>query len=155
MTHQFPLRRVRALLALFIVGLFVSGLTIWPAAAELRFALSVVPEGGAVRAWLQRVYDAYTEVGRGSGLLLYGYDWLAFAHILFAGLFIGPWLDPLRNRWIIGFGIIACVLIFPLAFIAGPLRGIPLWWCFVDSSFGFFGGALLIPCYRAVCRAES
>lgn len=150
MKEELPLRRLRIRLALFIMALFVSGLTVWPVAAELRFARQLVPSDGAIGQWLAIVAKAYDTVDAGHGFLFYGYDWLAFAHLVLAALFIGPWRNPLRNRWVIEFGLGACVAIFPLAFIAGPLRGIPLWWCFVDSSFGVFGFALLWPCYRAV-----
>jgi hypothetical protein len=40
--------------------------------------------------------------------LFYGYDWLAFAHFVLAILFIGPLRDPVKNKWVIEFGIIAC-----------------------------------------------
>ncbi|GAB4094116.1 hypothetical protein [Flaviaesturariibacter terrae] len=155
MRQQFPLQRTRLLLALFIVSLFVSGLTVWPAAAELRFALGLVRPGSGVALWLERVRGAYERVGAEHGFLFYGYDWLAFAHIVLAGLFIGPWRDPVRNRWVIEFGLGACVAIFPLAFIGGALRGIPFWWQLVDCSFGVFGFAVLWPCYNAVRRFEN
>jgi hypothetical protein len=51
-----------------------------------------------------------------------GYDWLAFAHLVIAVAFAGPLKDPVRNKWVIQFGIIACCMIFPLAFIAGHIR---------------------------------
>ncbi len=38
--------------------------------------------------------------------------------------------------------MLCCLAILPLALIAGPLRGIPLWWQLIDISFGVFG---LIP----------
>ena len=136
------------------MGLFVSGLTVWPAEAELHFALQVLPAGGPVAAWLSRVLAAYEEVSARQGFLYYGYDWLAFAHLVLAALFIGPWRDPVRNRWVLEFGLGACLAIFPLAFIAGPLRGIPFWWQLVDCSFGVIGFAVLWPCYRAVRRFE-
>ena len=71
--------------------------------------------------------------------LAYGTDWLAFAHIILTILFIGPLKDPVKNIWVIEFGMIACVLIFPLAFICGSIRQIPLYWQFIDCSFGAFG----------------
>ncbi|RYY40196.1 MAG: hypothetical protein EOO08_07625 [Chitinophagaceae bacterium] len=154
MAQHFPIRRIRLLLAFFIFALFVSGLTVWPAAAELRFALQLVPAEGAAGQWLRTVLTAYEAVDRTHGFLYYGYDWLAFAHIVLAALFIGPWRDPVRNRWVLEFGIGACIAIFPLAFIAGAIRGIPLWWRFVDCSFGVVGLAVLWPCYAAVRRFE-
>jgi hypothetical protein len=51
--------------------------------------------------------------------LAYGTDWLAFAHLVLAVLFIGPYLDPIRNKWIITFGLVACAGVIPLALVAG------------------------------------
>jgi hypothetical protein len=150
MKQLFPLRRIRLLLAFFIVSLFLSGLTVIPATSELRLALAILPEQGLVSDWINTVLKAYTELQAHSGFLLYGYDWLAFAHFVLAGLFIGPWRDPVRNRWVLEFGLGACVLIPPFAFIAGALRGIPFWWQLIDSSFGLIGFAVLWPCYKAV-----
>jgi hypothetical protein len=155
MKEDDRLRTVRRLLALFIVALLVSGLTVWPAVAELRFALGITGTDGTVGIFLQRVLQAYQKVEQESSFLLYGYDWLAFAHVVLAGLFIGPWLDPVRNRWVILFGLGACVAIFPLAFICGAMRGIPVWWRFVDCSFGIFGAAVLWPCHRITRAIES
>jgi hypothetical protein len=59
---------------------------------------------------------------------MYGTDWLAFAHLVIAVAFWGPLRDPVRNIWVIEWGMIACVGIVPLALFAGPVRDIPLWW---------------------------
>jgi hypothetical protein len=50
--------------------------------------------------------------------------------------------DPVRNLWVVEFGIIACALVIPLALVCGPIRGIPFWWQMIDCSFGVCG---LIP----------
>lgn len=71
--------------------------------------------------------------------MAYGTDWLAFAHLVIAVAFIGPYRDPVRNSWVVTFGIIACIGIIPLALIAGAVRGIPLYWRLIDCSFGVFG----------------
>ena len=68
-----------------------------------------------------------------------GFDWLAFAHVVIAILFIGVLRDPVRNIWVVEFGMIACILILPFAFVMGHERGIPLWWQLIDCSFGVFG----------------
>ena len=34
-------------------------------------------------------------------------EWLAFAHLILALLLVGPLREPMRNRWVIGFGIMA------------------------------------------------
>ncbi len=76
--------------------------------------------------------------------LLYGYDWLAFSHCVIALFFIGVYKAPVQNRWVINTGLWACVLVLPVAFIAGHFRGIPLWWRLADCSFGVFGSLLLL-----------
>ena len=82
---------------------------------------------------------ALSDTGQRYPFLAYGTDWLAFAHLVIAVAFVGPWLDPVRNRWVISFGLIACVAVLPLALIAGPIRGIPVYWRLIDCSFGLLG----------------
>jgi hypothetical protein len=68
--------------------------------------------------------------------------------------FYGVYRDPVRNIWVVEFGMIACVGIIPLALICGPIRGIPSWWTVIDMSFGVFG---IIPLYalrRMIKRLE-
>ena len=137
------MKTIKRLLLLFIIALFVSGLSAIPVDAQLSFLV----ERSALKApyydWLEKVLAAYREVNTNHPFLLYGYDWLAFAHFVLAILFIGPYKDPVRNIWVIQFGLIACVLVIPFAFVAGHFRGIPLGWRLIDSSFGVFGFLLL------------
>jgi hypothetical protein len=86
--------------------------------------------------------------------LAYGYDWLAFAHFLLAILFIGPLREPVKNRWVIEFGMIACLLIVPFAFIAGHYRNIPVGWRVIDCSFGVIGLIPLSICRSKILQAE-
>jgi hypothetical protein len=78
--------------------------------------------------------------------MAYGTDWLAFAHIVIAVAFWGPLKDPMRNLWVVEFGMIACILVVPLALVFGPIRSIPPFWLMVDCSFGVFG---IIPLWLA------
>ncbi len=139
-------RRIRFLLLFFIFALSAAGLTAIPLRWELAllnqwlgngsFLSQVLP---SLAKWISRVNDS---VQNGYGqypLLAYGTDWLAFGHIVIAVAFIGPLRDPIKNIWIIEFGIIACVLIIPWALIFGVVRGIPWFWTLIDSSFGVFG----------------
>lgn len=144
------LRQIRLVLLIFMIVLFLSGLTAMPVDIELSFLLRFISAETLVGNWLAKVLDAYSGVKNTHPFLLYGYDWLAFAHFVLAILFIGPLRDPERNIWVIEFGMIACVLIFPLAFIAGPLRGIPIGWQLIDCSFGVFGLIPLWICHRKV-----
>jgi hypothetical protein len=130
-----------------MITLFLSGVTAIPIDAELTFMQHFFPGDTLIHQWLSDVLMAYRETSRDHSFLMYGYDWLAFAHLILAILFIGPYRDPLRNIWVIQFGLIACVLIIPLALIAGPVRGIPLGWRLVDCSFGVFGFIPLWICY--------
>ena len=142
-----PIRLVRMLLLFFIIILFLSGFTAIPVDAELSFLLKYISPDTLLHQWLQHVLNAYREVNERHPFLLYGYDWLAFAHFVLAILFIGPFRDPVKNIWVIEFGLIACVLIIPLALIAGSLRGIPIEWRLIDCSFGVFGFIPLWICY--------
>ena len=86
--------------------------------------------------------------------LAYGTDWLAFAHLVIAVAFVGVFRDPVRNVWIIVWGMIACVGVIPLAVIAGPIRGIPWGWTLIDCSFGVVGIIPLIIVFRLIRRLE-
>ena len=148
------LKGIRILLAFFIAALFLSGLTAIPVNSELTFLLKIFSTDSFMHYWLQKILNAYDKVSVQHPFLLYGYDWLAFAHFILAILFIGPYKNPVKNIWIIEFGLIACVLIFPLAFIAGYYRQIPMGWQLVDCSFGVFGIIPLWICYRKIKRLE-
>ena len=141
---------IKRLIAFFIGALFVSGLTAIPVGPELSSLLQFFPSDSFMYYWLQKVLSAYRQVNEQYPFMLYGYDWLAFAHFVLAILFIGPYNDPVKNIWVIEFGLIACVLIFPLAFIAGYFRSIPIGWQLIDCSFGVFGFIPLWICYRKI-----
>jgi hypothetical protein len=79
----------------------------------------------AMAAWISFVHAGILETFNAYPFLQYGTDWLAFAHIGFAVAFIGPLRDPVRNVWVIEFGMLACVLIVPTALILGGMRQIP------------------------------
>ena len=157
-------RRVRLLLLAFIVALVLSGLTAFPLESELRgltAALGAGPgttpaeQSNAVLRWLVTVRDALAATNRAHPFLAYGYDWLAFAHLVIAIAFLGPLRDPVRNAWVVTFGLVACAGVIPLALIAGPIRGIPLYWRLIDCSFGVVGALLLWPCRRAIMELEA
>lgn len=139
------LRRIRVLLLLVMFGLFIAGITAFPLLIELNWLsqLLVGPGGSlnpdhhegilrwilTVRAGLESTYAAYPWVA-------YGTDWLAFGHLMIMLFFILPFQDPVRYEGVLWVGIWASLLVFPLAFICGPLRGIPWYWQLIDCSFG-------------------
>jgi len=69
--------------------------------------------------------------------------------------FIGALRDPIQNRWLFDFGMIACMLVIPYALVFGALRGIPFWWRLIDCSFGVFGILPLWVCRRWASEVES
>jgi hypothetical protein len=95
------------------------------------------------------------EIDTNYPFIAYGTDWLAFAHLVLAVLFTGIIKDPVRNIWVLQFGLIASAAIFPLAFIAGSIRGIPFFWQLIDCSYGLFGGLILWMCYNRVRTLSS
>jgi hypothetical protein len=82
--------------------------------------------------------------------LFYGYDWLAYSHIVIALFFTGVYRNPVRNEWVLRIGMLACAGVFVLAFVCGQIRGIPLFWTFIDCSFGFFGMIPLLIVQRLI-----
>ena len=150
-------RRVRRLTWLFIAGLFISGATAIPLLPEVTWLARNFSENEtfpALTKWLLRIRDALAQTQLHYPFLLYGTDWLAFGHFVIAIAFIGALRDPVRNRWLFDFGLIACVLVVPYALVFGGLRGIPLWWRFVDCSFGIFGFIPLWFCRRWAMELE-
>ena len=105
--------------------------------------------------WLFKVRDALMNVESQYPFLFYGTDWLAFGHFVIAIVFVGALRDPVRNRWLFDFGLIACVLVVPFALVFGGLRGIPLWWRLIDCSFGVFGFVPLWLCRRWSLELET
>ena len=74
--------------------------------------------------------------------------------VVIALVFIGAWKDPVRNRWLYQFAMLAGALVVPWALVFGAFRGIPVWWRCIDSLFGI--GAILPAwfCHRWACSLE-
>lgn len=163
MTQDALQRRFRLVLGLFIIGLLLSGLTAFPLLHELRLlAAWLGVENHADYAgheglafWIGQVWHGLEVTHAQFPFIAYGTDWLAFGHLMIAVFFIGPWRDPVANAWVLKVGLLACVLIFPLALICGEIRGIPLYWRLIDCSFGVFGALPLLYCLRLVRRMRA
>jgi len=139
------LKKIRLTIIFFMIALILSGITAFPLETELHWLLQYrnrMPEQLGI--FINTVYEALHDTNLRYPMLAYGYDWLAFAHIVIAMFFIGPVKDPVKNIWVIEWGMLACVAVIPLAFIAGPVRGIPFYWKCIDCSFGVLG---IIPLY--------
>ena len=150
MTSAALARRIRILLWVFVAGVVLSGATAIPLETEVRLvlrAVSAIESGGlkdfGVARWLAMVRDGLAETNARYPFIAYGTDWLAFGHFAIAIAFVGPLRDPVRNVWVVEFGMIACTLVVPFALEMGAIRGIPLSWRCVDCSFGVVGILLL------------
>ncbi|MER7485777.1 hypothetical protein ABTY20_07680 [Streptomyces sp. NPDC126497] len=155
------LKGIRAWLVFFVVCLVLSGATAFPLVHELRWteevlrSLSVPEHLPALMEWIERVRGGLDTADAEYPFLLYGTDWLAFAHLVIAVAFHGPYRDPVRNIWVIEFGMIACAGVVPLALVCGPVRGIPFWWSVIDMAFGVFGVIPLYAVRRKIKRLEA
>jgi hypothetical protein len=162
MTKRYHLRRIRFWLAMFITGLVLSGVTAFPLQTEIGWLASFLhsswlrPFAGfaGLLPWIERVSQGISATNSRFPFLSYGTDWLAFAHLVIAVAFIGPYIDPVRNKWVITFGLIACAGVLPLALVAGPIRGIPVFWRLIDCSFGIAGCVPLLICRRSILALE-
>jgi hypothetical protein len=159
------LRRIRAVTWVFIIGLFLSGATALPLPPEVDWLARVTGAESMVKTpfstnppawavWLVKVRAALHETAAANPFLFYGTDWLAFGHFAIAIAFVGALRDPVRNIWLFTFGMTACILVIPYAFVFGALRGIPFWWRLTDCSFGVFGLIPLWCCKRWTTELE-
>jgi hypothetical protein len=150
-------RRVRYLTVGFIVGLVLSGVTAFPLPQEVALLARWmgIPDGahpGGLAGWIATVRDGLKATEAAYPFLFYGTDWLAFGHLVIAVAFIGVLKNPVRNVWVVQWGMIACAAVIPLALICGPIRGIPFYWQMIDCSFGVVGFVPLAVCYLAIGR---
>lgn len=161
-TERQLLLKIRVLLVGFIIGLVISGVTAFPLTWEVEVLsgwLGASPESQpqdytGVTAWIVTLREGLRHADKHYPFLAYGTDWLAFAHLVIALVFWGPLKDPVRNRWVIEWGMMCCIAVIPLALIAGPLRGIPWYHQLVDCLFGVFGLPVLWLCRRWTRKLE-
>ena len=150
-----PIQKIRWILWGFILLLVFSGITAFPIETELNWLSNYLGHGsGPIDRWFNKIHTAVVQTNLHYPYLAYGTDWLAFAHLVIAVVFWGPIKDPVKNKWVIEFGMIACIMVFPLAFIAGHIRGIPWFWQLIDCSFGVFGIIPLIICHNLITKLE-
>jgi hypothetical protein len=139
-------QKIRWMIVFFIVALVLSGVTAFPVYSELKWAKAhnLIDTGTMMGQWLQRVWEGVDDTNSKHHFMFYGYDWLAFAHIVIAMAFIGPLKDPVKNIWIVEWAMLACIAVIPLALICGTIRDIPWFHILIDCSFGIIG---IVPLY--------
>ena len=147
------------MIAIVAFGLFLSGVTVWPAVWELKAAVGIVwgdstPTGGLHAFFLQAI-EGIQSLEADYPFMLYAHDWLAFAHIVLAILFAGAIRDPVRNIWIVQCGLIMCALVPVLAVICIPMRGLPFYWFWMDFAFAPGAALPLWIALRDIRRAEA
>ena len=155
MKPHILLRRIRLCIWIIIIGLLLSGITAFPLETELTLLKEQLSMNNPFYFWIDTIDNALKITNRQFPYLAYGTDWLAFAHIVIAVAFIGPLKDPVKNIWVIEFGMIACAMIFPLAFIAGAVRRIPIYWRLIDCTFGLIGFFPLYYCRRSILKLSN
>jgi hypothetical protein len=149
-------------MGLFIMGLVASGVTAFPLLSEMKWATHFMgldsassPAGfSGLSFWLLTVRFGLEDIYQRYPWIAYGTDWLAFGHIVIALFFVAALFRPRESRSILYVGILACGLVIPLAFICGPIRGIPFYWRVIDSSFGLLGVLPLLYSLRLLRRIE-
>ena len=147
------------MLGIVAFGLFVSGVTVWPAIWELKTGVHLIwgdgEPTGVVHGFVMKSIAALESVKANYPFLLYAHDWLAFAHIVLAILFAGAIRDPVRNIWIVQCGLIMCALVPILAGICIPLRGLPSRWFLIDFAFAPAAALPLWIAMRDIRRVEN
>lgn len=124
-------------LTVFIILLALSGITAFPIRNEIKFLVDHISSFPPFfQDWIMQLSLSIQQT---PDVMLYGTDWLAFAHIIIALFFIPVFIDPVKYKINIQIGMIACLLVFPLAFICGPIRDIPFFHQLIDCSFGLIG----------------
>src|SRR5262245_56488405 len=110
-SRQILVRRIRALLAVFIVALVISGLTAVPLRDEIKALNRIsIYFPGDLSNWIRFVEQGLESTYSRFPFMAYGTDWLAFAHIVIAIFFIPTFRNPQENLPTVQSGILACIL---------------------------------------------
>jgi hypothetical protein len=155
MDRDKTLRRIRLYLIVFFFGILFGLHTVAFVEIETAYFARFLGYGTfmedilpSAASWIENLHHTITEVYKTYPVMAYCMDWLSYACLVFAWFTIGAIKNPVRNIWIIQVYMIACILAAMLPFIVGPFRGIPLFWRFIDCSFGIIGFLLLFSAYR-------
>ena len=153
--------KIRILLTVFATALFVIGLTALPLVSEVNWFKNNFGSGtfmedvfAPLAKWIDTLHEAVLVTDENYPFMMYATDWLAFGHFVLAVAFFGAIGDPVRNKWIVKLGMIACICVIPFALICGHTRGIPYYMQFIDCCFGIIGFVPLCFCRRYINHLE-
>jgi len=162
MNKSKTLKKIRFWLLVFFLGLLFSLHTVVFVEIETTLFAQYLGSGTFmertfpfISSWIETLNTSISETYNTYPVMAYCMDWLSYACVVFAIFMIGAIKDPIRNIWIIQVYMIACILGFLLPFIAGPFREIPIFWRFIDSSFGIIGFLILLRPYMLFKKLEA
>ncbi|MCQ2973957.1 MAG: hypothetical protein MJ211_04025 [Bacteroidales bacterium] len=155
------INKIKYLTIFFIIALILSGITAFPIETELNFLCNIfdiqnISENPNlnIKAWILIANNGFSDINIKYPFIAYGYDWLAYAHIMIAFLFAGTLKNPVKNKLVFYWGLVCCASIIPLALICGYIREIPFYWQIIDCSFGIFGSIPLFICLKWIKEIE-
>lgn len=162
MDEQKALKKIRIYLILFLLAFLFSLHTIVFVEIETELLAKYVGHGTfmeefcpSISAWIEHLNLAVSETYSSYPVIAYCMDWLVYVWVVFAIFLLGSIKDPVKNVWIIQVFMVACCLGFILPFIVGPIRDIPIFWRFVDASYGLVGLLFLLLPYRLIRKLEA
>lgn len=142
-------KKIKAAIIITIVGLLLNGISAIPLQTELKILLSnpdALPK--FLSDWWTYVNKGVVETSNNYYFMRYGFDWLGFAHLLIAIAFLGPLKDPIKNEWVVRWGMIASALSVVMALGWERRRAIPLWWSCIDAAIAIVAFIVLWLCDR-------
>lgn len=148
-------KKIYWIVIFFMGSLIISGVTAMPVETELGWLLQTLTPNTVLSNWLLKVYEGVLVTNVIYPFIAYGFDWLAFAHIVIALAFIGVLRNPVQNLWIIEWAMLCCIAIIPFAFIASHFRHIPFGWTVIDCMFGIIGIVPLWYCRKLILKLEA
>jgi hypothetical protein len=155
-TKEKQLRgRIKAAIIITMIGLLFNGMSSVPLRSELDILLSHpnrLPQ--FLLDWWTYVRQGVYETSEKYEFMRYGFDWLAFAHLMIAIAFIGPLRDPVKNQWVVKWGMIVAACGIVMAFGWERMRGIPVWWSFIDAGISYAAFVVLWLCNRWIGRLK-
>jgi hypothetical protein len=142
-------RKIKAAIIITIVGLLLNGISAVPLQRELNILLANPDRLPTfLRDWWIYVNKGMVDTSTHYPFMRYGFDWLAFAHLLIATAFIGPLSDPIKNQWVVRWGMIASALSIVMALGWERMRGIPFWWSCIDALIAIVAFFVLMLCNK-------